>query len=108
MLHRVLIEANPPTMKYIDLENDVSEQFIAAFNSSPPTSNVQKDSRVRLYQRLDAMSVFIVIATKNGCVITAQEMPKPQVMFWLHGRPTPLLKQRSPRPDDSKKNSTKT
>ena len=106
-LHRVLIRANPSSMTFVDLKTEMSEQFIAAFNSSPPTSNVDKDSIVRLYQRPDALNIFIAIATKKGCVVTAQEMPRPQVIMWMQGRPTPLLKQRSPE-HAPKENPTKT
>ena len=88
-LHNILVTSNPPTLIWHELdEPDVRISFLAAFNASPPLSNIKQDSFVRIYRRPDSLNIFFIIHNKQGCVVTAQEMPWWQVQMWMQGRPT--------------------
>mgnify|MGYP003658382554 CR=1 FL=1 len=98
-LHTVLVTSNPSYLTWEDIKGDRRKQFLAAFNASPPVSNVPEDSLVRLYQRFDSLNFFIVITDKDSCIITTLQMPRPQVLLWLHGTPTVPRRLPIPKPE---------
>ena len=88
-LHASVLASTPPHLTWIDVEEEgKAEQFISAFNASSPPSNVKLDAAVRLYHRFDSMNLLLVLSDTNGCILTAVEMPRPQVILWLQGVPT--------------------
>lgn len=105
-LHSLLIATNPSTLTWLEIEDSKKEQFLAAFNASPPASKIQNNARVRIYHRYDSMNIMVIVADVNGCVLTGSEFPRPQVLMWLRGLPT--TKSRPPLPHEAKKNPTKT
>ena len=104
-LHVVLVENNPSSLAYQDLnEPDEKAQFIAAFNASPPRSAISLDAIIRIYHRFDSINLLVVIADKRGCVRTAQEFPRPQVLLWLRGNPTvPSIIRKKPKSEPKQK-----
>lgn len=87
-LHKVLVQTNPPYLTWEDVKESQREQFIAAFNASPPPSNVSSDAAIRLYSRYDSLSFFVVLSDPKGCIISTLQVPRGQVLLWLYGRPS--------------------
>ncbi len=81
-LHKILMTANED-IYFRDLSETDHLVFLSSYNKTPPPSNIKAD-RIRLYYKLGARQVFMVMTMQN-CVSQAGQLSVHQLEAWLQG-----------------------
>lgn len=81
-----IVQMRNPDADWVDLPPDQAAQFIAAFNASPPVSDISLDASVRLYTKPGSDRYFMVIHM-DGCVKQLGEVPSQIIKDWIAGKP---------------------
>mgnify|MGYP001560699910 FL=1 len=76
------------------MREDQREQFLAAYNATPPAGNIEA-SAVYVFSS-PLLATGLVAFVKDGCMVEYIEAPLPAIMLWMEGK-TGLESGRRPR-----------
>ena len=84
--------ANP--IAVTELREDQREQFLAAYNATPPAGNIEA-SNVYVFSS-PRLATGVVAFVKDGCLVEYIETTLPAILMWMEGK-TGLESGRRPR-----------
>ena len=88
------VNAGVLSIMVTELREDQREQFLAAYNATPPAGNIEA-SAVYVFSS-PLLATGLVAFVKDGCMVEYIEAPLPAIMLWMEGK-TGLESGRRPR-----------
>jgi len=84
--YRADVQAKNQNIQVEILTEDMAQQFLAAYNVSPPPSNF-RGNRIALFTAPGVIGTLVAIISRENCVIMAAAYKDIAVQMWRLGRP---------------------